>query len=85
VARFQPVVVILLAALAAGSAAAEDPPPKKTTTRALPPERIDQPEAANAARDDRNARSPAIRVATGPYVSAGQRQTRGGGTSSATP
>ena len=55
------IVFVVLAALAAGLAVAGD--------KSLPPETIDQPEAAKSARDDLSARSPAMRVATGPYVS----------------
>ena len=63
------VIWMLLAALAVGSAAAADEPRK---TPAKPPvvlETIDQPEAKTAARDDLSARSPGMRVVTGPYVS----------------
>ncbi len=63
------IAFVVFAALAAGLAMAVDRPPKKTVRSPLPPETIDQPPAKESPRDDLSARSPAMRVATGPYVS----------------
>jgi len=62
-------ILFVLVVAASGSAAAGDEPKAPKSKPALPPETLDQPEAATSARDDLRARTPAMRVATGPYVS----------------
>jgi len=61
--------LVVLVAWGSRLPAAADDTAKRRPKTALPPETLDQPEAATSARDDLRARTPAMRVATGPYVS----------------
>ena len=61
--------LVVLLAVVGGMTLASEPSGKPPVRKSLPPETPDQPEAAVSPRDDRQARSPALRVQTGPYVS----------------
>jgi len=68
-ARNRCLAVLVLVALASGPVASAGEPGKPKPQASLPPETLDQPPAPQSARDNLAARSPGMRVQTGPYVS----------------